>query len=268
MPSPFPGMNPYLEHRFIWPGFHERLIIRVADALITQVVPRYYVGTQHHLFVAGGGDPGEWGEPTDWSGNSDVSVLSGFGDGGAAVGTVTALAPTAVSVPTTDEPIRAAWLEVRSAEDDEVITVIELLSPSNKYAGRDRDRHVFKRSRLLVSRTNLVEIDLLRGGPPMEWHRRPPCDYSVAISRPNHRPTVDFWPIRLRDRLPVIPIPLRPGEAEPLIDLQALLHQVYDAAAYQLHIYRHPITPALAPADADWAAELLNPSARPLPDSP
>ena len=78
----------------------------------------------------------------------------------------------------------------------------------------------------------------------------PACDYSVAISRVAHRPTVDFWPIRLRDRLPVIPIPLRPGEAEPLIDLQALLHRVYDAAAYQLHIYRHTVTPALDPADA------------------
>lgn len=78
---------------------------------------------------------------------------------------------------------------------------------------------------------------------------------------------VEFWPIRLHDRLPVIPIPLRPGEVEPLIDLQALLHQVYDAA-YQLHIYRHPIMPALAPTDAEWGAELVKPAARPQPATP
>jgi hypothetical protein len=259
MPSPFPGMNPYLEHRFIWPDFHERMIVRIADALTPQVVPRYYVGSQHHIFLTDGGEPDEWGEPTDWSGRSDVSVLGVFAGGGAAVGTVTAVAPAAVSVPTTDEPVRAAWLEIRSAADDEVVTVIELLSPSNKYAGPDRDRYVFKRSRLLVSRANLVEIDLLRGGPPMDWHRRPPCDYSVAVSRVAHRPTVDFWPLRLRDRLPVIPVPLRPGETEPLIDLQTLLHQVYDAAAYHLHVYRHPLTPALSAADAEWATAVRNP---------
>jgi len=220
MPSPFPGMNPYIEHRFIWPDFHDSFTVAMRTALTPQVVPRYYVGSQHHIFLTDGGEPDEWGEPTDWSGRSDVSVLRGFESGGTAVGTVSALAPTTVSVPTTDEPIRAAWLEVRSASDDEVVTVIELLSPSNKYAGQDRERYVFKRSRLLASRTNFVEIDLLRGGPPMDWYSRPACEYSVAVSRVAHRPTVDFWPIRLHDRLPVIPIPLRPGEAEPVLDLQ------------------------------------------------
>ena len=30
MPSPFPGMNPYLEQPSVWAGFHNRLIVALA----------------------------------------------------------------------------------------------------------------------------------------------------------------------------------------------------------------------------------------------
>lgn len=89
---------------------------------------------------------------------------------------------------------------------------------------------------------------------------QPACEYSVTVSRAWDHPTVDYWPIQLRDRLPVIPIPLRQGEAEPLVDLQALLHNVYDAGSYYLDAYRQQPTPALSPAETTWAEALIAPT--------
>jgi hypothetical protein len=31
MPSPFPGMDPYLENPEFWPGVHNRLIVAIID---------------------------------------------------------------------------------------------------------------------------------------------------------------------------------------------------------------------------------------------
>src|SRR5439155_20452495 len=48
---------------------------------------------------------------------------------------------------------------------NELVTVIEVLSPTNKLPGSDGSReYAHKRERLLESHVNLVEIDLLRGG--------------------------------------------------------------------------------------------------------
>ena len=147
-----------------------------------------------------------------------------------------------------------------AADGGSVVTMIELLSPANKYAGEDRDTYLMKRQAILNSGTSLVEIDLLRGGPRMPFgDPHPPCAYSVMVSRAQDRPSVGFWPVQLRDRLPVIPVPVRPDEPEPLVDLQAVLHSVFDAGGYYLDIYRQPITPALPPADAAWADGILNP---------
>src|SRR5207248_1354323 len=82
--------------------------------------------------------------------------------------------------------------------------------------GAHRDQYLAEVKRVLASRTNCVEIDLLRGGPRMPWEDLPTCDYYAIVSRYQHRvedpPRADVWPIRLRDPLPTIPVPLRPGE--------------------------------------------------------
>src|SRR5207237_964448 len=106
------------------------------------------------------------------------------------------------------------------------ITVVELLSPANKAAGPNRDHYLAKVRRILASKTNFVEIDLLRGDPKMPWDRLRECDYYAIVSRHAARttddPHADLWPLKVRDPLPTIPIPLRPGEPEPTLDLQAI----------------------------------------------
>ena len=52
------------------------------------------------------------------------------------------------------------------------------------------------------------------------------------VSRAEKRWAADFWPIRLRDRLPVISVPLRPPDAAALVDLHNALHRTYDGPGY------------------------------------
>jgi Protein of unknown function (DUF4058) len=118
-----------------------------------------------------------------------------------------------------------AYLEVRDRSSRELVTVLDLLSPTNK--GRHRDQYLRKRDQVLASTAHLVEIDLLRGGDPMPAPDRPGCDYLVTVSRAERRPEADFWPVRLRERLPVIPVPLRAPVQDATLDLQELLHRVY-----------------------------------------
>jgi hypothetical protein len=152
---------------------------------------------------------------------------------------------------------REHFLEIRDRRDRRLVTVIEVLSPTNKTPGPDRDQYVSKRREILGSRTHLVEIDLRRGGvrPPLDG--LPECDYYVLVSRYQDRPEVGVWPQRLRDPLPTIPVPLTDPDEFVSLDLQRALHQAYDAANYGKYIYADRPQPALPPADAQWAEQLL-----------
>jgi hypothetical protein len=113
---------------------------------------------------------------------------------------------------------------------------------------------------VLRSEANFVEIDLLRGGRRMPLDRPPDCDYCVLVSRRQDRPRVGLWPVRLREPLPVIPVPLRPGEPEPTVALKPVLDQVYDAGDYADDLYRGHPDPPLPAADAEWAKQFLPPA--------
>lgn len=152
---------------------------------------------------------------------------------------------------------RLAFLEVRDRQSRELVAVVELLSPSNKRPGPDRDQYLAKRDRLLSSRAHLVEVDLLRGGRPMPMDGRPDCAYSALVSRAGERPAAGFWPIGLREPLPVVPVPLREPDGDARLDLGAVLHGVYDASGYEDYIYDGRPDPPLAPEDNAWARGLL-----------
>jgi hypothetical protein len=103
---------------------------------------------------------------------------------------------------------------------------------------------------------NLVEIDLLRGGPRLPLEDLPPCDYYALVARPEDHPRVAVWPLGARDPLPIIPIPLRPADGDAKLDLQAVLHRVYDAAGYRHYIYDGAPNPRLSKEDSAWAGQL------------
>jgi hypothetical protein len=255
MPSPFPGMNPYLEQEGIWPQFHGRFIFAVADALTAQLDPRYLVMPEEQLFIHEAP-----AEQRRLIGRADAAISPagpvGPGEPAGRSASATIAAPLETTLPDADV-VRQFFLEIRDHSGGDVIAVVELLSPSNKRVGPDRDAYLRKRLRLLRSRTHLVEIDLLRGGPRMPSDGLPPCDYTVMVSRAERRPRAETWALTLRERLPVIPVPLRPPDADARLDLQECLHRVYDAARYGTYLYRGEPDPPLSPADQAWAQSLV-----------
>lgn len=153
--------------------------------------------------------------------------------------------------------VKVPFLQIMDRETREVVTVIEVLSRTNKLAGPDRVAYLAKRSLLRRSPAHFVEIDLLRAGEPMPLTHQPDSDYRVVLSRRERRPDVELWPLRLRDRLPVVPVPLRAPDPDASLDLQAVLDRAYDLAGYADYAYRLTPPPPLHPADAAWAEELV-----------
>jgi hypothetical protein len=244
-------MNPYLEQAHQWQDFHTEFLTTVRHLLIPQVGRKYIVQLEEHVYIHD--MPLELRHPV---GRADISLARAKTTqaGGAAAGVLEA--PTELQLPEEDEE-RIRFLEVRDRRGRELVSVIELLSPSNKRAGEDREQYLTKRREVLRSAAHLVEIDLLRGWTPMPILDRPPCDYSVVVSRVERRPLAGFWAIGLRDRLPVIPIPLRSEDGDARVDLQEALHLAYDGAGYEQSIYEGQPEPALSPTDAAWARPLV-----------
>ena len=263
MPSPFPGMDPYLERPGVWHGFHTNLIVEMQRAIVAQVSPRYIVQSQESLFVGGhpddedfigGGDDGggpSLGRPARRKvAEGNVFLTGGVPHSGAADGGSNGKSAGAVLEP----PVRAAlpslplprkhrWVEVRDGRDRRLVTLVELLSPANKRRGPDRDRYARKRLEVVEAGVNLVEIDLLRGGGPrLPVFGLPACDYYALVARPGERDDVGVWPIGLRDPLPAVPVPLRPPDADARLDLQALLTAVYDSCRLDVYAYDAPPT--------------------------
>jgi hypothetical protein len=243
-------MNPYLEHADVWQDFHQSFIPLLRQALSEQVRPKYLVKIEEQVFIHE--LPEEQRQPI---GRGDMTVSRADAD---SAGTAVVLleAPAIGRLPLVVDVERHAYLEIRDRGNRQLVTVLELLSPSNKRPGPDREQYLAKRQQLLTSSVHLVELDLLRGGPRLPVQNLPPCDYCVMVSRYEDRPNVGLWPLGLRDKLPTIPIPLLVQE-RAVLDLQSALHRVYDAAGYEDYIYAHEPNPSLQAADAEWAQRLI-----------
>ena len=152
---------------------------------------------------------------------------------------------------------RQLYLEIRDRERREVVTCLELLSPSNKRPGVDRDDYLAKRASTLGCSVNFVEIDLTRGGQRPRLPVLPISDYSVLVSRSEDWPKANFWAIDLMHELPTIPIPRRSPDEDVPLSLQAVLHQVYDAYDYGKYIYQGNPEPPLSDEDQTWANQFV-----------
>jgi hypothetical protein len=244
-------MNPYLEQNTIWNDFHQRFVTALADHLVPQVRPAYVVKLEEYLYIHELPE-----EERHFVGRADVSIAQT--DSGTRPQTAVAVldVPCYGTIPVQYERERLSYVEVRNRESGEIITVIEVLSLSNKRSGPDREQHLSKRLAVYFSSAHLVEIDLLRGGTRLPVENLPECDYYALVSRAEERPRVALWPVRLRDRLPIIPVPLRAPHADAHLDLQQVLHRVYDAAGYEDYIYRGTPQPPLSAEDVAWAQQL------------
>ena len=255
MLSPFPGMNPYLEHPTLWSEVHKRLIVAIADALFPKLRPKYRVAIEERIYQTSEVDSLMVGIP-------DVMVQRPLSAANPTQSNVTVASPPVKPITITipmPETVREGYLEVRNVATREVVTAIEVLSPKNKRAGEGRKEYKKKRHRVLGSSTHLVEIDLLRAGEPMPiLENGIQSDYRILVSQCDRRPSADLYAFNLQDVIPSFPLPLRKEDTEPLVDLQELLNGVYERAGYDLVIdYNGESVPSLSDTDAAWADALL-----------
>jgi hypothetical protein len=246
-------MNPYLEQEDVWHDFHQSYIAALRGSLARQIRPKYIAKIDENVYIHELS-----AEERFLLGRPDVAVLAARRPAGTSVGVKSIAAPSHGHVTPATDIQREPFIEIRDRERRTLVTVVELLSPSNKNVGPDRDQYLAKRKRILSSNVHLVEIDLLRGGPRMPIGDLPQCDYCVMVSRSMERPRVGLWPLRLRDRLPEIPVPLHHEDPDAAIDLQPLLDSVYDAAGYDDYVYAGTPQPPLHPEDARWAEQLAS----------
>ncbi len=262
MPSPFPGMDPFIESQE-WEDFHTTFNTVIREWLSPRVEPDYLVRVERRVYVEHPADD------TVTSRIADVAVVKAADHDSDEAGlqpeaaTATAVAPVECELPMPQER-RETYLVIREQATRAVITVIETLSPANKRLGGDgRREYLRKREEVLQSRSHLVELDLLRGGERMPTvDPLPPADYYAIVSRAERRPRAQVYAWTLRQPLPDLPIPLKKGDPDVIVPLQSIFTTVYDRARYHLSLdYTQPLDPPLAAADAEWLAELLRKAA-------
>ena len=262
--NPFPGMNPYLERAGLWPDVRNSIIVGLRDFLAARLQPEYVVRMQQRVYVSaapdGNGHP-QYRIP-------DAIVLAGTAPmPDTATGTTLAPAPAAKSETDTDaiavqmpsvELEQQHYLEVLRVGNREVIAVIELLSPANKW-GDGRQEYLAKRAAVKISTAHLVEIDLLRAGAPMPVIGDVPArSYRILVRDARRSPAADLYPFGIRQPIPDFVLPLAEGSEGVGVNLNRVVSGVYIAGAYRLDIdYRDDPEPPLSGDDRRWLDALL-----------
>ena len=270
MSNPFPGMNPYLEAPSQWQSVHNTLIVYFAEAL-NRVLPRGYaarvedrcriVQTQRNAYpdvVV------KRSRPIQSVPSFQFSALGGI-----------AVAPPPITAgEVADNPIileavavepHETYIDILALKEDrQVVTTIELLSPVNKTPGEGQNLYLAKQEKILNSRVHLVEIDLLRAGPPTVVAGRsfiPDAlryDYLACLHRGGQGQRYEVWLNSIREPLPRIAVPLTAEDVDSVLDLQAAVDRFYDLGRLEEDMdYTQPPEPPLTAEDAEWADELL-----------
>jgi Protein of unknown function (DUF4058) len=272
MPSPFPGMDPYLEHPAFFPGLHDRFITYLSESVQEKLPEPYYAEMSDRV----------WVEISSRNIGPDVKVLRTQTDrpspGGFAApaareqedesGGVAVAVSRKVIVHVPHDEFREPFLQIfAKLEGERLITSIEILSLANKAPGaQGRDLYLRKQKEILGSQVHLVEIDLLRGGEhatavPHELllEKASPLDYHVCVHEYDKLEDFVVYPICLHERLPVIDIPLLPGDGAIAVNLQQVFQRCYETGPYHRRLDYRTLKPEppLSAERATWAAGLL-----------
>ncbi len=264
MPSPFPGMDPYLESPSIFPGFHGQFLTHLAEAVQLLLPEPYYARGSQRI----------WLEYVEGSRIPDVSVFKQSQganqvqaeNGGVAVAEL----PVKVTAPYVPwDEFSESFVEIYAREDGQprLVTAIELLSPTNKTPGQQsRAAYRQKQIEMIGSQVHLVEVDLLRLGPhttavPFKElvKRCGSVDYHVSVHYFDQPNDFYIYPIQLVDRLPNVAIPLLPGEGSVNVELQSVFDQCYDRGPYrrEVNYAKDPPPPVLSPDRLAWVRSIL-----------
>lgn len=258
MPSPFPGMDPYLEAH--WRDVHAGLVIYAHDALQGSLPRGLRARVEESVLLEtpeGFGDHPlfpdvrvvEYASKRETQTRPEQSIVVG----------------EPLLVEAEIEPVTEPYLEIIDRESgNRVITVLEFLSPSNKSPGSNREQYLRKQHEICSSDANLVEIDLNRFGTHtlafmlINVGREVRTPYMACVRRATRRGIAEVYPMPLWKRLPIIKIPLRPDDADVPLDLQTLVEQCYRNGGYEGTLnYAADPDPPLSGADEEWAEKRL-----------
>lgn len=263
MPSPFPGMDPFIESQK-WEDFHTRFMSALGDALVSVVRPKYIVDVERRIYL-------ERFDPTTPVKTlvADAAIYNRLESHSAemvsdavALLAQPSIKPKVCTIPYSEEH-RETYITIRRGSPSEIVTVIELLSPTNKRKGTDgREQYLEKIHALLQTKANLVEIDLLRGGERSSVSNPPEGDYFALVSKPKPRPLVEVYGWAMSDPLPRILIPLSIEDPDVALDLQLVFTLVYDRAGYDYSLnYKQTIEPPCSESERAQVQQFLE---RPL----
>jgi hypothetical protein len=257
MPSPFPGMDPYIEACGLWADFHNHFIEQISWQLADVAPPRYVIRTAERSYLVLVESEGKTKHPF----LPDVSIATprtprkGGKKGGTAVAEAASQTSPHLLRAFVTEEHREKFIEIYETDPElRLVTTIEVLSPSNKQTGEGRDLYLRKRQSLLLSDGNLVELDLLRDGQRMPmldpWPKSP---YVLMVARGRMNSFCQVWEGSFQEPLPPIPVPLAKPDADLSLNLQPIIDAVYRRYRYEQSInYETALKPPLSQAEAAW----------------
>jgi len=258
MAGRFPGMNPYIElSEDLWTGFHDILISVMSLQLNAHLPPNYTAFVEKRIELV------EMPDQPLRQRKPDIAVARDFeSDQGGATATAVLpdIEPATLTLPNFDENPEG-YIDIRTFPDRELVTSIEILSPSNKSAS-GHGEYWTKRAAMILQGVHLVEIDLLLGGrrlPVIE--PLPPGDFYAFVSRGNRRPRCEVYAWSIRRALPKLPIPLKAPDPDVVLDLPQAVEITFNGGRFEQNLlYEIPIPPSLSESDRAWVAERLRQS--------
>jgi Protein of unknown function (DUF4058) len=255
MPSPFPGMDPFLESQGRWRDLHASLITYSRDALNEVLSENYVAQIDEQIRLVSPDAVVGVLYPDVLVGREPRARSAPFD---APHGSALTLEPFTVPLLKGDlEEVRDTWIEIRNLPGLELVTVIEVLSPTNK-TGAGRVEYLDKRDGYIDRPVNLVELDLLLGGRRLPMKRpMPPGDFYALVARAERRPDCDVYALSLREPLPSIPIPLKAPDPDVRLNLAEVFALAYERGRYGRTIdYGRSLDLPLQPEDRVWAEEI------------
>jgi hypothetical protein len=248
-------MDPYIEVMGLWEGFHAPLVTNCSQILNGNLPDGYVAQIETRVTMLTVDLPREPRVPDVLIAREPGAPEFLSASAGQAAGVVT-IEPITIPLAIGEVEIRERWIEIKSLPELELVTVIEILSPTNK-SGDGRNEYLRKRAALIDRPVNLVEIDLLLGGRPAPLGKPlPPHHYYAIVARSTSRPDAQVYTWTIRHSLPSLPIPLRSPDADVMLDLGEAFELTYRLGRFG-RIVRHgsplPDGSLLSSADREWA---------------
>src|SRR5437763_1456616 len=221
MPSPFPGMDPYLEDEVLWPCFHHQLVTCLYQILLPGLVDRYRARLGQRLYA-----------------------------------TEQALFTSIIR-----QEHHEDFIEIRQRCDNRLVTLIDVVSPANKTSTTGRQAYLDRRQEGRLANANLVEIDLvLQGQPTLDFSRDglPDWDYAVTVTRSTQPERYEIYTSTLQKRLPRFRLPLAADDRDTVLDLHTAFSRCYDQGNFAARIdYQRDPPTTISDEDRQWLGELL-----------